>query len=490
MSGTPIQWAALVAYGVALFVVAPRADGHRGFLWARNPEGAAPSTALLTGSVLVTWIFAKSITNAANLGEKYGLVGGLAYAGWYLSIPAAGLLLYRVRKAGHEGIIPFLTARFGPSAAFLFAAAILIRLYNEVWSNTEVVASYFGAPGSAGFFGAAGLFTAAVLVYTLRGGLRASIFTDQLQLALAVVLLGWVLFLIVPAHAPADLARTARFELTGGVDLLLVALLQITSYPFHDPVLTDRAFVNPPRKMLAAFLLAGLLGAAFIVLYSLIGVHLQLAGPHRPGDAPVRAAALLGSGALLVVSVLMMNSAGACVDSTFTAVARFAAVDLGGEGGAHPSGFRGLVAPLRRFTAADHGVRLGRACMIGCAVLGNLPLLWHADILKATTLSGTMVLGLAPPFLFWKAHRPAPLAFHLSFFCGIGVGILALLGRWPAALTVGRGAYAALLGQNLAGLGLCGAAYAAGVAVECARAREASGQPGFFAPVAAAAEER
>jgi hypothetical protein len=104
-------------------------------------------------------------------------------------------------------------------------------------------------------------------------------------------------------------------------------------------------------------------------------------------------------------------------------------------------------------------------------VLGNLPLLWHADILKATTISGTMVLGLAPPFLFWKWHKPAPLAFHLSFLGGLTVGVWALVGHWPAALTIGSGHYAALLGQNLYGLALCAGAYAAGVLIESLRAR-------------------
>ena len=475
-----LQWVALFGYGALVLAVAPRADGHRGFLWARSREGAAPSTALLTGSVLVTWIFAKSITNAANLGEKYGLVGGLAYAAWYLSIPAAGLLIYRLRKAGHEGIIPFLTARFGPAAAFLFSAAILIRLFNEVWSNTEVVASYFGAAGTRPFYLSAAVFTAAVLLYTLRGGLRASIFTDQLQLGLQVLLLVWVLALILPAHSAAAVAQTAHFRLDAGLDLLLVGVLQCTSYPFHDPVLTDRAFVNEPRKMLISFTVAGVLGGAMIVLYSVIGVHAHLAGAAGPGDAPLRAARLLGAAAVLVVSALMMNSAGACVDSTFTAAARFAAVDLAGEGGAHPSGFRGLFAPLRRLTLKDHGVGLGRWAMIAFALLGNLPLLWHADILKATTVSGTMVLGLAPVFLFWRWHRPAPLAFHASFLTGLTVGLWSLLAPWPAALSIGSGKYAALLGQNAWGLCGCIAAYAAGVALESLRSRSQAPAPEYF----------
>ena len=246
-----------------------------------------------------------------------------------------------------------------------------------------------------------------------------------------------------------------------------------------------RAFVNPPRKMLISFTLAGLLGATMIVLYGLIGVHARLGGAAGAGDAPLRAAALLGSAAVVVISVLMMNSAGACVDSTFTAVARFASVDLAGEGGAHPSGFRGLFRPLRRLTERDHGVSLGRFAMLAFAVLGNLPLLWHADILKATTLSGTMVLGLAPPFLLWKWHRPAPLAFHFSVLTGLAVGVSSLVARWPAMLSIGTGKYAALLGQNAWGLLGCAAAYGLGAAIESARVRTAQPAAEFFVQEAA-----
>ncbi len=483
-------WLALVAYGLLVYLAAPRAEGHRGFLWARARNGGAPSTALLTGSVLVTWIFAKSITNAANLGEKYGLVGGLAYAAWYLSIPAAGLFIYRIRKSGHEGLIPFLTARFGPPAAVLFSSAILIRLFNEVWSNTAVVASYFGNAGSFAYYAGAAAFTASVLAYVLRGGLRASIFTDRLQLLLMVALLGWVLGLVLPADRPADLVSTSHFALAGGLDLLLVGLLQVTSYPFHDPVLTDRAFVTPPRRMLVAYLSAGLLGGLLIVLYATIGVHARLAGLGGAGDAPARVATALGAVSLAVVSVLMMNSAGACLDSAFSAMARHVSVDLAGEGGAHPSGFRGLAAPLRRLARRDQGVTLGRIAMVAFAVLGNLPLFWSADILKATTISGTMVLGLAPPFLLWSAHRRAPAAFHLSFATGLAVGIASVVGIWPRGLAVGDGPYAMLLGQNLYGLVACFAAYGLGVALESLRGRGAEAAPAYFEPVRVIAEDR
>jgi SSS family solute:Na+ symporter len=488
---TANPWLVLVGYALVVYLVAPRADGHRGFLWARSARAgpaATPSTGLLTVSVLVSWIFAKSITNAANLGERFGLVGGLAYAAWYLSIPAAGLLIYRIRKAGHEGLVPFLTARYGAGAAFAFSAAVLVRIFNEIWSNTGVVASYFGPKGSPAYFAGAAAFTLSVLAYVLRGGLRASIFTDRLQAALMLVLLGWVLFLIVPGHPAADLVSTSHFTLSGGLDLLLVGILQATSYPFHDPVLTDRAFVTRPRRMLTSYLAAGLLGAAAIVLYSLIGVHARLAGFSGAGDAPVRVATALGVVSLAVVSALMMNSAGAVLDSAFSAAARHVSVDLAGEGGRHPSGFRGLAAPLRRLAAKDGGLRLGRWAMVGFAVLGNIPLLFGADLLSATTISGTMVLGLAPPFLLWRVHSPAPAAFHLSFWTGMLVGIAGAAKLWPAHVAIGHGSYASLLGQNVYGLATCFAAYGLGVVLESLRERSAASAT-YFDPVAVRAEE-
>jgi SSS family solute:Na+ symporter len=485
-------WLVLVGYAVLVFLVAPRARGHRGFLWARGSEtGAAapPSGGLLLVSVLVSWIFAKSITNAANLGERFGLVGGLAYAAWYLSIPAAGLLIYRIRKGGHEGLVPFLTARYGAGAAFAFSAAILVRIFNEIWSNTGVVASYFGPKGSPAYLAGAAAFTVSVLAYVLRGGLRASIFTDRLQGALMLALLVWVLVLVVPGHAPAALASTSHFTLAGGLDLLLVGVLQATSYPFHDPVLTDRAFVTPPRGMLGAYLGAGFLGAAAIVLYSLVGVHARLAGLAGAGDAPVRVASALGVTSLAVVSALMMNSAGAVLDSAFTAAARHVSVDLAGEGGRHPSGFRGLAAPLRRLAVRDGGLRLGRWAMVAFAVLGNVPLLFGVDLLAATTISGTMVLGLAPPFLLWRLHAPAPAAFHLSFWTGMMVGIAGAAKVWPALLAIGDGPYASLLGQNVYGLSACFAAYGAGVLLEAVRQRGAAAAASYFDAVPVRVEE-
>jgi hypothetical protein len=126
--------------------------------------------------------------------------------------------------------------------------------------------------------------------------------------------------------------------------------------------------------------------------------------------------------------------------------------------------------------------------MVVFAVLGNVPLLFGADLLAATTISGTMVLGLAPPFLLWRLHAPAPPAFHLSFWTGMLVGVAGAAKLWPAQLAVGDGPYASLLGQNVYGVAACFAAYGIGVLLETLREGGAA-SAGYFEAVAVRVEE-
>lgn len=42
----------------------------------------ASSSFLVGSSAFISWIFAKSITNASKKGGSYGVAGGFAYAAW------------------------------------------------------------------------------------------------------------------------------------------------------------------------------------------------------------------------------------------------------------------------------------------------------------------------------------------------------------------------------------------------------------------------
>ncbi len=438
-------WGFLIVYGAAMYAVTPNARTVGAFFRGEDDSGREAHRWALTASIFISWIFAKSVTNAANLGASYGIVGGLAYATYWLSIPLAGFVIYHLRRnTGATSLVGFLIGKYGRAAALAFTAAILIRLYNEVWSNTAVVGGYYGPAGSPAFIGAALLFTAATLFYSLKGGLRGSIVTDVIQTAIFVVFLAAVLLLVLPKHGVVMLLSVGEFKLAAGVDLLLVAGLQILSYPFHDPVLTDRGFITDEKAMLKAFILAGIGGFFAILAFSFVGIDAHLDGLAVGGNAPAAVAQALGIGALFVMTVLMIAAAGSTLDSTFASLSKVVAQELPAVAGRQPPA---------------SALRYGTVAMIAIAALGNLPMIAGAEILAATTVSGTMVMGLAPVFLLQRWVGRSPWSFHLSFWPGLMLGMLLAVGWIPAAWAIGEGKYALLLGTNLYGLSICTAGF-------------------------------
>ncbi len=434
-------WAFLLLYGGVMYAISPSARSEASFFSGSDHVGRPASEWALMCSIFISWIFAKSVTNAANLGAAHGVVGGLAYATYWLSIPVAGIVIYWLRtRHGATGLVPFLIGRYGRLAALAFTAAILIRLYNEVWSNTAVVGAYYGQAGDAMFIGSALLFTAATLVYSLKGGLRSSIVTDVIQAVLFVFVLGTVLFLVLPKHGVGTLLSVGDFRLNAGVDLLLVALLQVVSYPFHDPVLTDRGFITREKPMLRAMIVAGVLGFFCILAFSLVGVHARLEGLPTGENIPGAVALAFGTLPYLLMTVVMIMAAGSTLDSTFSSVAK----SIGRE-----------LPMLAGRASGPRAMLIGMWTMAAFALLGNLPMIAGTDILKATTVSGTMVMGLAPVFLLAPLVKHSPWSFHLAFWPGIVLGVLLAAGLIPQSWAIGDGKYALLLGTNFYGLLIC-----------------------------------
>ena len=187
-----------------------------------------------------------------------------------------------------------------------------------------------------------------------------------------------------------------------------------------------------------------MLGFVAILAFSLIGVHASLGGIEASGNVPAALAKSLGVGALVVMTLVMISAAGSTLDSTFSSLARLSG--------------RELPALLGR-DFGHKAIAVGMAAMIIFALLGNLPMLAGTDILKATTISGTMVIGLAPVFLLHGFVRPTRLGFHLSFWTGLALGVALTVGWIPASWAIGDGKYALLLGTNLYGLLLCTTGY-------------------------------
>lgn len=426
------QWGLIIVSSLILFLLSPYAKSNNQFFRATK-RLKAPNTFVLTGSLIISWIFAKSITNAANLGLEFGIVGGIAYAGYYVSFAIAGILLYKLRtKGGFNSIHEFLTTKFGKGAMTLFSILIAIRLFNEVWSNTMVIGSYFGEQGSTVYYWSIIVFTFLTLAYSLKGGLSSSIFTDIIQMGLFSVLLIIILYYVfsIDGFSAKDVIASGTWSFELGLNLLLAAIIQSFSYPFHDPVLTDRAFISSPRITRQSFLLASILGALCIALFSIIGVYAQTKGIH--GQAAVEVGKGFGVIVLLLINFIMITSAASTLDSTFSSFSKLLSIDLN----------------------MGKNLTFGRASMVAIAILGTLPVFLEAEILSATTISGTMVIGLTPVFLFWNKNVPK-ISFYLSICCGLFFGLILVLNIFPEGLIFTKGKYANLLWVNLWGILSC-----------------------------------
>ncbi len=427
------QWGLIIASSAALFLLAPLAKNTNQFFKAVQKQ-KKPSAFLLMGSLVISWIFAKSITNAANLGLEFGLVGGVAYATYYLSFAIAGVIIYQMRVQGnYKSIHHFLSSKFGTTAVSVFSILIAIRLFNEVWSNTMVIGSYFGDIGTSTYYWSILVFTILTLAYVLKGGMSSSIFTDIIQMGLFSILLMVLLFTIFGKETTItvrEVAHSGVWSFEMGLNLLFAALLQSFSYPFHDPVLTDRGFLSSPKVTLNSFLWAGLVGGVCIVLFSVIGVYAQIEGMQ--GQAAVEVGKALGVVILLVINFIMITSAASTLDSTFSSFSKLVSVDLN----------------------MGNSLKFGRWSMVVIAVLGTIPVFLDAEILSATTISGTMVIGLTPIFILWKGKAPK-ISFHLSVFAGILFGFLLVFNSFPRSLIYTTGKYADLLWINFWGIGCC-----------------------------------
>lgn len=427
-----IQWIVVVAVLVLFYFISPWAKSAKDFFQGSEGKDKAPNALVLTSGLVISWIFAKSIVNASDLGYSFGLLGGIGYAGYYVSFLVAGFVIYNLRTKGKwNSIHEFLTGKFGTTATQVFSVLIAIRLFNEVWSNTMVIGGFFGEAGSHSYYVSIIVFTILTLAYVIKGGLKSSLITDFIQMILFVLLLVLILGFVLPtmSNKPMDATMLGTWDFSNGLDFLILALIQSFSYPFHDPVLTDRGFISDPKTTRRSYVWATIIGIICIVSFSLVGVSMRMNGAESSSIAALTKG--FGIVAFVSMNLIMITSATSTLDSSFSSFSKLMVVDI---------------VKNKSIT-----VRKGRIAMIALAVLGTIPVFLNAEILKATTISGTMVLGLAPIFLFWKLEVP-----KISFFLAIGTGILcgiAQIAEWvPSSWFWTTGKYADLLYINTVGL--------------------------------------
>lgn len=393
----------LAALAQVSFAASPRVRSADAFFLGVSNTSQAPGMWTLVLSQVTTWIFARSLLNAAILGYAFGIAGVIGYTAYYLSFVSGALIVDRIRfRDGFTNIQSFMRAEYGRFGVVSYNFLVAVRLVSELFANLLVVGILFGAAGSNAYYLAIAFVAGATLIYSMMGGLQASLRTDVVQMLIFLSVL--VVLLAVVLSGPAlDLPRmiyNPAVNSSPGWILVAVALLQIISYPMHDPVMMDRGFLAGRSVTWRSFFLAFWLSALCIFAFGMIGVH---AGLHKiAGEAFMPTLQrILNQPAFILVNLALLVSAMSTLDSALASASKLAIADMG---------------------LARRNLRNGRIAMALFMAAGLIMLAFGSkDLFSAVAVSGTAAMFLAPVIVFriLANRQVAPWAYSTAFTLAI-----------------------------------------------------------------------
>lgn len=420
---------------LASLLIAPRRVSVEGFFGGQTASGQAPSLLTLVLSQVTTWIFARSLMNAAILGYFYGMAGTLAYAAYYGSFLTGGFVVARLRAGGAGSVQDWLSARFGALGTSCYNLVIGLRLLSEVFANLIVVGLIFSAvlPEIALAKELSIVLVALLgLAYSAWGGLSAALRTDVLQMSvfLVVFVVAFVAMLLSPGF---DLGAVLTAEGTSGSYngwvLMAVAALQVFSYPVHDPVMMDRGFLADEKTTKRSFLHAFWLSVLCIVAFGMFGIQASLVGAEYEGELIGTWAGMFPAWIFGALLISLLVSALSTLDSALSSASRLCVEELG-------------VAP--------RSLNGGRVVMVLFMLAGAALTLWgNATLFDAVAVSGTASMFLTPVLIVGLVmQRQIALWSYLVAFGAAMIGAVLYFARaatWAAALLPGGHKYEQLL---------------------------------------------
>ena len=272
----PLDWLVVAAYLAAVLfiglVVVRRQAGAEGYFLA----GRQLRWPFIGASMFASNISAEHFVGLAGSGFAIGMaIGGFEWMAVYCIVPLVVLFLpFYVRNRIYT-VPEFLERRFSPGVRLLFSGlmvvlSVLTKVSISLWASSIVFSDVLGWPRLWVIWGV-GLVTC---LYTMKGGLRAVVYTDALQTA--VLLVAAVVLTVLGLNAvggwsglqaklPADMFSMVRPATDPDVPWpgMFIGVFVLGSFYWSmDQVLVQRAFA-------AKSLDEGRLGAIFCAFLKL-----------------------------------------------------------------------------------------------------------------------------------------------------------------------------------------------------------------------------
>ncbi|HJO52453.1 MAG TPA: sodium:proline symporter, partial [Sulfitobacter pontiacus] len=200
--------------------------------------------------------------------------------------------------------------------------------------------------------------------------------------------------------------------------LLAVALLQVFSYPAHDPVMMDRGFIADPEVTRRSFLHAFWISTLCIIGFGFFGIQASLVGAAYEGELIGTWATMFPAWVFVALMISLLVSALSTLDSALSSAARLVVEEL---------------------KLAPRSLNGGRIVMLGFMAAGTVLTLWgNATLFDAVAVSGTASMFLTPVLVVGLVmHRQIALWAYLAAFGAAMIGAFAYFARaWPAFAAV------------------------------------------------------
>ena len=411
----------IVVFGLiiaASLLAAPKSASVEGFFGGRSAQGRSPDLWVLVLSQVTTWIFARSLMNAAILGYYYGIAGTLAYAAYYASFLTGGFIVGRLREGNATSVQDWLGVRFGTVGNSCYNFVIALRLLSEVFANLVVVGLIFNAVMDGSGTTAIWLVAILGLAYSAWGGLSAALRTDVVQMIVFLAVFG-VTFVALVLSPTFDFGAVITASGTAGSYngwvLLAVAALQVFSYPAHDPVMMDRGFIADPKTTRASFLHAFWVSTLCIIGFGFFGIQAGLVGAAYEGQLIGTWAVMFPSWVFGLLMISLLVSALSTLDSALSSAARLV-VEEGG---------------------LPRTLTVGRLVMVVFMLAGTLLTLWgNATLFDAVAVSGTASMFLTPILIVGlvMGRQIALWAYLVAFAAAIGGAFVYFARGWDIVM--------------------------------------------------------
>ena len=435
-------WAFLVAVatmagmaGLGIWYARGRIVTVEDFISARRSTSGLTAMATAVASVMGAWIlFAPA--EAATWAGLVGIIGyGVGQAAPIVAFAVVGPRMRRLMPEGHS-LTEFVWFRYGRATYAVVLVITLLYMFTFLSAEMGAIARAVRLVTDAPLLLTLVLVGSATLAYTVYGGLRASIFTDNLQFLVMVPLLvlllavavsrlgGWSdAFDPVRETAPALLSLSHRPGIEFGITLIIAIL---AANLFHQGFWQRVYAARTDRDLRLGFFTAGLIVIPMVIaggLFGLWAVGRGLISDENPASIALFTLALdvLPGWALVALVALALALVMSSMDTLLNGIASVLTTDL-------PRVRPSLAGPaLLRSSRIITALLIVPSMAVGYAFDSVLYLFLIADLVCA----GAMV----PVFLGVYVRRFGGTGAAVSAITGIAAGALffptkSLAGWW------------------------------------------------------------